>query len=195
MIAFLEGTLAGKTMDKAFVNVNGVGFALYMSQNALAKLPQVGDFLAVYTHMQVSDSDISLYGFLSLQEQSIFSDLIGISGIGPKIALAALSTFSPDDFKRAVNAQDVTAVSAIPGVGKKSASRILLELKDKYSNLALDDIQASNTPDSATANSVSVALSSMGFSPDEVAYALTDADPGLSESGLLQFALKRLGSK
>ena len=130
MIAFLKGTLAGKTATTAYIEVNGVGFAVGMSQASLSKLPELGGPVQVHTYLQVREDEMSLYGFLSLEEQALFEQLIGVSGIGPKVALAALSAFpSPQALAAAIAAQDVAAVQRIPGVGKKTASRIILELK------------------------------------------------------------------
>ena len=95
MIAFLKGTLAGKTASVAVIEVAGVGYAVGMSQAALSKLPEAGCTVEVHTHLQVSDSGIALYGFLTLEEKALFERLIGVGGVGPKVALAALSAFSP----------------------------------------------------------------------------------------------------
>ena len=95
MIAFLKGKLAGKTPQVAYIDVNGVGYAVFMSATALSKLPESGGAVTVLTYLQVSDAGIALYGFLSEEEKSTFERLIGVTGVGPKVALAALSTFSP----------------------------------------------------------------------------------------------------
>ena len=129
MIAFLDGTLAGKTLASAFVNVGGVGFEVGMSQAGLAKLPATGEHVTVHTYLQVRDDGMSLFGFLSLEEKALFEKLITVSGVGPKVALAALSSYAPSQLADLIAAQDVAAVQRIPGVGKKTASRIILELK------------------------------------------------------------------
>ena len=94
MIAFLKGKLAGKTPQVAYIDVNGVGYAVFMSATALSKLPESGGAVTVLTYLQVSDAGIALYGFLSEEEKATFERLIGVTGVGPKVALAALSTFS-----------------------------------------------------------------------------------------------------
>ena len=132
MIAFLKGTMAGRSADTAFVDVNGVGFAVYMPATDIVKLPEAGADVALFTHLAVREDAMTLYGFLSQEEHALFLRLIGVSGIGPKAALAALSTFSPRALADAVAAQDVALVQKIPGVGKKSASRIILELKGSF---------------------------------------------------------------
>ena len=115
MIAFLKGTLAGKTATTAYIEVNGVGYAVGMSQASLSKLPEAGAPVEVHTFLQVRDDALALYGFLALEEKALFERLIGVGGVGPKVALAALSAFSPAGLVAAVQAQDVAAVQRIPG--------------------------------------------------------------------------------
>ena len=113
MIAFLKGTLAGKTATTAYIEVNGVGYAVGMSQASLSKLPETGAPVEVHTFLQVRDDALALYGFLALEEKALFERLIGVGGVGPKVALAALSAFSPAGLVAAVQAQDVAAVPPV----------------------------------------------------------------------------------
>ena len=201
MIAFLKGQLAGKTADCAFVDVSGVGYAVGMSQGALAKLPEVGQPVQVHTYLQVSDNGIALYGFLSLEEKALFERLITVSGVGPKVALAALSAFSPEALVAAVQAQDVAAVQKIPGVGKKTASRIILELKGSFDQGLASLFDASGQPAGAAGGVASAAalagardaLLSLGFASAEAEVALKGAPEGADENALIKYALKRLG--
>lgn len=201
MIAFLKGTLAGKTATTAYIEVNGVGFAVGMSQASLSKLPELGAPVQVHTYLQVREDEMSLYGFLSLEEQALFEQLIGVSGIGPKVALAALSAFpSPQALASAIAAQDVAAVQRIPGVGKKTASRIILELKGSLDH-GLDQLFGANgepAPTAAVAGAelagAREALLSMGFTPAEVDLSLKDAAEDADTEALLKYALKRLGT-
>ncbi len=194
MIAFLEGTIAGRTPASAFLNVGGVGFEVGMSQASLSKLPEAGQRALVYTHLQVRDDGMSLFGFLSLEEKALFEKLITVSGVGPKVALAALSSYTPDQLADLIAAQDVAAVQRIPGVGKKTASRIILELKGSLDqgieSLFAQDGQAANQ----ALDGASEALLSMGFTSAEIELALKGAPDGASEASLLQYALKKLGS-
>ena len=194
MIAFLEGTVAGRTPTSAFLNVGGVGFEVGMSQASLSKLPEAGQRALVYTHLQVRDDGMSLFSFLSLEEKALFEELITVSGVGPKVALAALSSYTPDQLADFIAAQDVAAVQRIPGIGKKTASRIILELKGSLDQgigglFAQDGQAASQAMDGA-----SEALLSMGFTSAEIELALKGAPDGASEASLLQYALKKLGS-
>lgn len=201
MIAFLKGTLAGKTATTAYIEVNGVGFAVGMSQASLSKLPELGAPVQVHTYLQVREDEMSLYGFLSLEEQALFEQLIGVSGIGPKVALAALSAFpSPQALASAIAAQDVAAVQRIPGVGKKTASRIILELKGSLDH-GLDQLFGANgepAPTAAVAGAelagAREALLSMGFTPAEVDLSLKGAAEDADTEALLKYALKRLGT-
>ena len=194
MIAFLEGIVAGKTLSGAFLNVGGVGFEVGMSQAALAKLPQVGERALVHTHLQVRDDGMSLYGFLSIEEKALFEKLITVSGVGPKVALAALSSYTPDELAALIAAQDIAAVQRIPGVGKKTASRIVLELKGSLdqgvSGLFDEDAKAAGK----ALDGAREALLSMGFTSAEADLALKGAPEDGTESALLQYALKKLGA-
>ena len=200
MIAFLNGRLAGKTPQAALVEVAGVGYEVLMSQAALSKLPSLGEAVQVLTYLQVGESGIALYGFLSMEEKSLFEKLIGVTGVGPKVALAALSTFSPNALAEAVAAQDVALVAKIPGVGKKTASRIILELKGSLDTMSRSLFaQGANrgTDLSETQNAclkeVKGALLSMGLSSAEADVALRGGPADAGEQELLRYALKRLG--
>lgn len=200
MIAFLKGRLAGKTASCAFIDVRGVGYAVGMPSGALAKMPEVGQEVQVHTYLQVSENGIALYGFLSLEEKALFERLIAVSGIGPKVALAALSAFSPEALVSAVQAQDVAAVQKIPGVGKKTASRIILELKGSFDEGLASLFDVDGQPSAAVSASAAAmagardALLSLGFASAEADVALKGAPAGADENALIKYALKRLGS-
>ena len=194
MIAFLDGVLAGKTPVSVYINVGGVGFEVGMSQSGIAKLPDVGQKVLVHTYLQMRDDGMSLFGFLSLEEKALFEKLITVSGVGPKVALAALSSYSPVQLADLIAAQDVAAVQRIPGIGKKTASRIILELKGSLDQgisglFAQDQVAVNQAISGATE-----ALLSMGFTSAEAELALKGAPEGASEGALLQYALKKLGS-
>jgi len=194
MIAFLEGVIAGKTLASVYLNIGGVGFEVGMSQAGLSKLPQVGEQVLVHTYLQVRDDGMSLFGFLSLEEKALFEKLITVSGVGPKVALAALSSYTPSELATLIAAQDIAAVQRIPGVGKKTASRIVLELKGSLdqgigSLFAEDEQVVSKAVEGARE-----ALLSMGFTSAEADLALKGAPEDGTESTLLQYALKKLGA-
>ena len=175
-----------------------------MPQSSIAKLPETGSPVQVMTYLQVRDDGMSLFGFLSLEEKALFEELIDVSGVGPKLALAALSFYSPEELIGAITTQDVTRISKIPGVGKKTAQRIILELKG-----AVDDGMgglfgdapadasggALSAPQGSALKGIADALLSMGFTSAEAELALAGAPEDASESAILQYALKRLGSQ
>jgi Holliday junction DNA helicase RuvA len=191
MIAFLTGRVVVKASSFALIDVGGVGFRLAMSTRSLAALPAEGDEVTVHTHLHVREDDLSLYGFESDDERALFEQLITVSGVGPKVALAMLSSLQPDALKRALASEDVALLSSVPGIGKKTAQRLIIELKDK---LDLPDLASSGGgPEPVAAAAARDALLSMGFSPAEAAAALRDAPAGASAEQLLKMGLKALG--
>lgn len=193
MIAFLEGTVALKSSTGAVLNVSGVGYELLMSASSVALLPAEGSQAHAITYLSVSDSGVVLYGFIEPEEEALFKALIAVSGIGPKMALGALSALSPEELSAAVMAEDVKALSKIPGIGKKTASRMVLELKGSLPSLASDDAPGLQKRSDAFKNAVD-ALLSMGFTKAEIDVALQGAPVDASEELLLQYALKRVGA-
>ncbi len=136
MISFLLGTIEEKKENLLVLNVGGVGFELLVSNNTLATLPMEGNNVKVYTYMAVREDDISLYGFSSQEERELFFKLITVSGIGPKMAISILSGMSISDLTIAIIKGDDKLLSKIKGLGKKTAERLCLELKDKLSPLS-----------------------------------------------------------
>ncbi|MGI6534816.1 MAG: Holliday junction branch migration protein RuvA [Eggerthellaceae bacterium] len=193
MISYLKGTLAGSDALSAVVEVNGIGFQVGMSTKSLAKLPQAGKPVRIYTVLQVREDDMSLYGFASQEERETFTQLVNVSGIGPKVALAILSTFTPTELADAILNEDVTSITRIPGIGKKSASRIVLELKGSLEK-GIAAAQGREPVSNEGLRGAAEALMAMGFTPQEAEVALQDAPAGADEGALLQYALKRLGS-
>lgn len=133
MISYINGVLAETDTDAAVVDVNGVGYEVYASQTTLDRMPSVGSPVKLYTYMSVREDAMTLFGFLSKDELQFFKMLIGVSGIGPKGALSILSVMSPDDLRFAILSADAKAISRAPGIGKKTAERMVLELHDKIS--------------------------------------------------------------
>ncbi len=193
MIAFLTGRVAGKSTGSALLDVGGVGYRLLMPTGSLAALPPLGDSVTVHTYLHVREDELTLYGFENEDERGLFVTLIGVSGVGPKVALAVLSALRPDALRAAVAADDVAVLSSVPGVGKKTAQRLALELKDK---LDLPDfIDTGRGPGAAAAAEARDALLSMGFTAVESAAALRGAPAGATTEQLLKAALKTLGGR
>ena len=192
MIAFLNGTVAAVLPPQtAYIDVAGVGYAVAMPGGDLGKLA-VGEEARVLTYLSVTENGIALFGFLSEEEK-----VIGVSKVGPKMALAALSTFSPAELADAIASQDIARVSHIPGVGKKTAERIILELKGTLEGgMASLFSQGEVEPARNLAvQGATEALLSMGFTSAEAEVALRGAPEDAGEGALLQYALKRLGSR
>ncbi|MBN2248233.1 MAG: Holliday junction branch migration protein RuvA [Coriobacteriia bacterium] len=190
MIAQLTGRVAVKSANSCIIDVGGVGFRLAMATGALAHLPAVGDDVTVYTHLQVREDELSLYGFESLEEQELFEKLIAVNGVGPKVALSVLSALSPAALRDAVLREDDALIATVPGIGKKTAQRLIIDLKDRIGELGGGVVLAVGGSVGAEASD---ALASMGFSAGEIAVALKGYDGPDDARALLRHALKRLG--
>jgi len=200
VIALLTGTVVSRASDHAILEVAGVGYRLAMSANGLSAIGTVGDTATVHTHLVVRETELLLVGFGDELERDTFLALIEVSGVGPKVALAILSALTPDTLALAVATDDTTLVCTAPGVGKKTAQRIIIELKDKFSAGSLGKSAAALEGSVPTSGSGAVlqearaALQSMGFTPAECATALGDATEGATVETLIASALKALGS-
>lgn len=194
MIAYLNGMLAGKGLDSIIVEVGGIGYRVLLSSRSIARLGNVGDRVRVITHLQVRDDGLTLYGFTHQEEKDLFMRLTAISSVGPKVALSVLSTYDPAEVASAIAAQDLAAIQRVPGIGKKMAQRIVLELKESFG----DELQAVLSGQSKKALNAKKgaleALLSMGFTSEESELALKGAPDEASETILLQYALKRLAN-
>lgn len=191
MIAFIKGIVAYKDAERAIIETGGIGYDLAMSIHALASLPACGNPAQVWTYLHVKEDDISLFGFSDPSERELFEKLIAVSGIGPKMAISALSTFKPADFVAHIAAGDVTAISTIPGVGKKIAQRLILELQGILKTSDGFEALVANG-DNRPLQDAASALESMGFSPEEVSASLkgcTESDV----SAIIRYALKHMG--
>ena len=131
MIATLEGILESRGNDSIIINVGGVGFRVYVSSSTLRQLGAVKGNVSLYTHLHVREDNISLYGFVSSEELALFKNLISVSGVGSKVALALLSALNPEQLVMAITSGDIDLISQAPGIGKKMASRLVVELRSK----------------------------------------------------------------
>ncbi len=138
MIARISGTLVHKSASQIVVDVQGVGYGISIPLTTFYELPEKGQSVAVHVHTHVKQDSIALFGFFTEREKNLFELMIGVTGIGPKVALSILSGISADDFIASVSQENLARLVAIPGVGKKTAERIVLELKDKMRKLAQD---------------------------------------------------------
>ncbi len=200
MIALLHGTLLEATASRALLDVGGVGFELGVSGTTAAALPAPGAEVRLFTRLQVREDALTLFGFATTEERALFDKLVAVSGVGAKLALAVLSTFTAAQLVALVLAEDAAGMARVPGVGKKTAQRLILELKGVFAKdreLAGISPEMPLAPRAAAApralDDARSALLSMGFTPAEVDVALDGADEAARVEDLLAGALKRLG--
>ena len=194
MIASLRGKLDSLAADGAIISVGGVGFRVHMPTGALTALGTPGNDVKVYTHMHVREDNISLYGFATSEELWLFETLIGVTGLGPKLSLAILSALSPEQVTAAIATGSVDMLDMVPGVGKKVASRIILELKEK---IGAGWVAAPGTTLAQENADVLTALTSLGYSAAEAVKAVgaLPADSDLSLEEKIKLVLQYLGGK
>jgi Holliday junction DNA helicase RuvA len=194
MIASLSGKLESLAADGAVINVGGVGFRVYLPTGALSALGTPGNNVKVYTHTHVREDNIALYGFATAEELWLFETLIGVTGLGPKLALAILSTLTPEQVTAAIATGSTDMLDMVPGIGRKVASRIILELKEKigagWVAAPAGELARENTD-------VLAALTSLGYSAAEAVKAVgalpADSDLPLEEK--VKLALQYLGGR
>jgi len=189
VIAYLEGKVVEKGGDRVVVAVGGTGYDVLVPAQTLAKLPPVGREARLFTRLQIRDEAMVLYGFGSGDERGLFDHLITVSGVGPKVALAILSVLTPDAVRRAVASGDVAALTLVPGVGRKVAGRVILDLKDRIG--AGGDAATSSGP----LAEVREALLALGLTAQEARDALAELVPNGDRpvEELLRDALRSVG--
>ena len=194
MISGLQGKLESMANDYAIINVHGIGFQVYMPTSTLSSLGKVGDEVEIHTHLHLRVDNVTLYGFASPDELRLFKTLLGVSGLGPKLALAMLSAMSTDKLVMAIAGGSADLLKAVPGVGKKVAERIILELKDK---IGAGWITAPGVQVAEEDADVLSALTSLGYSVAEAARAVNTLppDPDLSLEDKIKLALGYFGSR
>ena len=200
MIASLTGVLEHKEGSGAVINVGGVGYLCLMSMNSLATLGSVGSLVRVETLLLMKNDALTLYGFASAEERALFESLISVSGVGAKFALAILSAYAPDELTRIIQASDTVRLTAVSGIGKKTAQRIILELQGSLDTLV--GLTGGGAPEAGSARAEAIlALEAMGFTSAEIALVLLDngnedaalPDDESDTSDLIRLALKKLG--
>ncbi|MFR7474844.1 Holliday junction branch migration protein RuvA [Frisingicoccus sp.] len=199
MLAFVKGCLAETGTDYVVLDNQGIGYLIYTPASVLENLPPMGQTVKMYTYMYVREDQLTLYGFLTRDDLQIFKLLIGVSGIGPKGALGILSRISPNEFRFAVMSGDSKTIAKAPGIGPKTAQKLIIELKDK---LKLEDIFEEN-PEEASGISHTgsnaeketiMALVALGYSETEAFKAVQKVDgaPDMDSETLLKLALKQM---
>jgi len=195
MIASLRGNVQHTMPDGIILDVAGVGYRLTMSTRSLALLGAVSGEVSLHTHMHVREDVMSLFGFVEPEEREFFTILKGVSGVGPKVAIAILSAYSPEDLRRAVLGKDIVLFQSITGIGKKTAERLVLELKDKVGELP--SVPFNDSSPSATPGGYYLAreaLISLGYNFAEAELALLGCEPDADVEVLVKDALRKIGA-
>jgi Holliday junction DNA helicase RuvA len=192
MIGRLKGTLVHKQPPWLVVDVNGVGYELEAPMSTFYDLPELGREVGLFTHYAQKEDSVALYGFLREGERRLFRDVQKVTGIGAKIALAVLSGASVDEFARLLQAGDVTALTRIPGIGKKTAERMLVELRDRAADFGTGGGPlAGNAGAGDPQSEATVALQQLGYKPTEAARMARDATaPGDEAATIIRKALQ-----
>ncbi|NMA06627.1 MAG: Holliday junction branch migration protein RuvA [Ruminococcaceae bacterium] len=198
MIHCIKGELLSKSSDELVIMCSGVGFKISVATGTLSKVGTVGEDVIVYTYLNVKDDALDLYGFLSEEELFCFRLLISVSGIGPRLGLSILSTFSPEKIFLAIASGDYKLLTACSGVGAKTAQRIILELKDKVSSIEIESFKGSEITGKADGDlkrDAIAALTSLGFSTSEATLALSKLADNMTLEDMVAAALKSLSNR
>jgi Holliday junction DNA helicase RuvA len=194
MIASLKGKVEALGNNSAVISVNGIGFQVYLPTSTLSTIGTTGEEVKLYTHLYLRDDNATLYGFASAEELGLFQVLIGVSGLGPRLALATLSVMNPEQLSMAIASGSADMLIDVPGIGKKMANRLILELKDKISAgwaTAPTTQLAQENADAITA------LTSLGYSVAEATRAVVTlpSDQSLKLEEKIKLALQQLGEE
>lgn len=201
MIQYIKGTLADMDERTVTIDNHGIGFRVHIAGPTFEYLPQIGEQVKMYIYFQVKDDGFSLFGFLTKDDLRVFELLLGVGGVGPKGALAVLSALTPDDLRFAVISGDAKAIAKAPGIGTKTAQRVILELKDK---LKLDDAFAASDDgllknpvlmqEKGVRQEVLLALTALGYSASEASQVLSGIEitPESQVEDVLKLALKNM---
>lgn len=202
MIAFLNGTIAAKGQSEVLMDVGGIGFQASCSTNTLSTLPKKGEACLLWIYMSVRDDGVDLYGFSSQEEKKMFLRLTGISGIGPKTALQILGCMPLKDLTLAIMTGDTAMLARAPGIGKKTAQRIALELKEKVTEADLESLHlekavpAAELKQTDAVNEAVQALVSLGYTSSEAARAVSAVSAQSDDAGeLIRLALRDMSGR
>ena len=195
MFAYIKGSLEQKSNNYVVIDVGGIGYKIFMATKAIEALGEIGEIVKVHTHYYVREDNISLYGFNTNEELRMFELLLQVSGIGAKSAIAMLSEISPSSFALAVISDDISQLVKIPGIGKKTAARIVLELKDKLKTeeaiTKTEEVKLSITNEEETSEAIA-ALQVLGYTKREIEKALENIDKNLNVEDIIRKGLSNL---
>lgn len=190
--------LAGKLLDKqapcALIDVNGVGYEINVSLMTFVDLPSLGSDVEMHTHLVVREDSHTLYGFLTVHERSLFKDLIKVNGVGPKMALGMLSGMTVDEFVRAILNRDVSSLVKLPGVGKKTAERLVIEMKDAIDGVGLSGASENTITKSDIRLEAESGLLSLGYKAQDITKILNNLDykNASSSEDIIKMALQSI---
>lgn len=190
MIGRLRGSLVARRAESITIDVGGVGYVLHVTPRTVADLPGLGDEVVLHTHLHVREDQLALFGFPTERELDTFALLLGASGVGPRVALAMLATLTPDQLVEALVGEDIGALSAVPGIGRRTAQKLILELKPRFaaSNVTL-------VGSGVARGQVREALEGLGYQPSEITEVLVDVGADLGVEEQLREALRSLGRR
>ena len=201
MISYIKGELTEVFEDTVVVETNGIGYNIRVPGSVLDRLPSVGSSVRIYTYLYVKEDAMNLFGFLNRDDLSVFNLLLNVSGIGPKGALAILSTIGPDDLRFAVLSEDVKTISSAPGIGAKTAKRLIIELKDKLKLAEVFETALANKEKASSENDVLLArneaveaLVALGYASAQAMKAVQQVENAEEKDSeqILKEALKKL---
>lgn len=196
MFAYIKGSLEEKTNNYVVIDVSGIGYKIFMSLNAINNIGEIGSIVKVHTHYYVREDNISLYGFLSSEELKMFELLLSVSGVGAKSAITMLSNITPSDFALAIITNNIAALTKIPGIGAKSAQRIILELKDKLKDTdttSKSEEVSKKQKENENSKDAIDALQILGYNKKEIEKAIQKIDiDEMSTEDIIKNALKLL---
>ena len=175
MIVSIRGKLTRKMPDEIVIETGGLGYACFISINTYDNLPKPGEEVSLLTYFHVTENNQQLFAFNEVTERELFMMLIGVSGIGPKTAIALLSAVSPDEFKRRLIASEVSMLTVLPGIGPKTARRIIVELKDKFVKLSKDELPKEELDVTPQVSDTYDALLALGFQMKDIKNAISKA--------------------
>jgi len=190
MIGRLRGTVAAKGAEGLLVDAGGVGFEVLMAPRGLGEMPAVGEAVVVHTHLHLREDQVALYGFPTAEERDLFRILLGATGVGPRLALSMLGTLRPADLRRAIVTADAAALTLVPGVGKRTAQRMILDLRARLEMPDLEEL-----PGTGSLAEVRSALEGLGYQAAEIRQALEGLPVDGEAEVLLRSALQRLGRR
>lgn len=205
MLAYIKGELAVKARGYVVIDVGGLGYKVFMSELAMDDIGKIGDVVKIHTYYRVMEDDISIFGFNTPEELRLFELLISVSGVGAKTAITMLGSIKPADFAIAIISNDINTLKKLPGIGAKTAQRIVLELKDKLKNeQQIEELSAINSTSNdikkviekdSKVEEVFTALQVLGYSSKEIEKVIEKIDNNLSLEEMIRAGIKKLAKK